>query len=93
MLCHNSKIILITISILIFVSILYILFKNAKDDIDKMSVSSSDSQLSSHAEVDLDSENSDFELDTKILNVDDVQSVRYRKKDRSLMLVLLSTVF
>lgn len=46
-----------------------------------MSVSSSDSQLSSHADVDAETEiNSDFESDSE----EYIQTVRYRKKDKSL---------
>lgn len=56
-----------------------------KDDFDKLSVSSSDSQLSSHAECDLDSE-SDVDTDSKHLNIEDgLPAIRFRKKDRSLM--------
>lgn len=50
-----------------------------------MSVSSSDSQLSSHAEQDFDSESSDFEIDSKFLNIDEMHALRYKKKDRSLL--------
>ncbi|CAH1285512.1 unnamed protein product [Diabrotica balteata] len=56
----------------------------SKEDLDKMSVSSSDSQLSSHAEQDSESELSDFDIETKLnLSDDGVQAVRYRKKERS----------
>lgn len=47
-----------------------------------MSISSSDSQLSIHAEVDLETE---IHSDTDVENEDGKQPVRYRKKDRSLM--------
>lgn len=49
-----------------------------------MSVSSSDSQLSSHAELDPESD-CDVDLDSKFLNVDDASAFRYRRKDRSLL--------
>lgn len=56
-----------------------------KDDCDKISISSSDSQLSSHAECDLDSE-SDIDTDSKHSNAEETgPTIRYRKKDRSLM--------
>ncbi|XP_050515571.1 leucine-rich repeat serine/threonine-protein kinase 1 isoform X2 [Diabrotica virgifera virgifera] len=56
----------------------------SKEDLDKMSVSSSDSQLSSHAEQDSESELSDFDVETKLnLSDDGVQAVKYRKKERS----------
>ncbi|KAG5883328.1 hypothetical protein JTB14_032528 [Gonioctena quinquepunctata] len=55
-----------------------------KEDLDKMSVSSSDSQLSSHAELDSDSEIGGFDLVSKLsVNEEGVQAVRYRRKDRS----------
>ena len=54
-----------------------------------MSVSSSDSQLSSHCEHDGETDlRCDFELDSKYLSNDETsQCVRYRKKDRSFMYV------
>ncbi|XP_065157528.1 leucine-rich repeat serine/threonine-protein kinase 1 isoform X3 [Atheta coriaria] len=55
---------------------------NIKDDCDRMSISSSDSQLSIHAEVDLETE---IHSDTDVENEDGKQPVRYRKKDRSLI--------
>ncbi|XP_017772148.1 PREDICTED: leucine-rich repeat serine/threonine-protein kinase 1 isoform X5 [Nicrophorus vespilloides] len=54
---------------------------NAKDDFDKMSVSSSDSQLSIHAEVDLETEMSDADTEME----DGKLPVRYKKKERSLI--------
>ncbi|CAG9859264.1 unnamed protein product [Phyllotreta striolata] len=55
-----------------------------KEDFDKMSVSSSDSQLSSHNEQDSESELSDFDIETKLnLKEDGIHAVRYRKKERS----------
>lgn len=57
----------------------------SRDDCDKISISSSDSQLSSHTECDLDSE-SDVDTDSKHLNIEEgVPAIRYKKKDRSLM--------
>jgi hypothetical protein len=54
-----------------------------------MSVSSSDSQLSSHCEHDVESDvRCDFDLDSKYLSNDEnSQCVRYRKKERSYMYV------
>ncbi|KRT85722.1 Ankyrin repeat-containing protein [Oryctes borbonicus] len=58
--------------------------ENTKDDCDKISVSSSDSQLSSHTEIDLDNDGcSDVEADPK--QDDGVFPVRYKKKDRTLV--------
>nr|CAH7742533.1 unnamed protein product [Callosobruchus chinensis] len=54
-----------------------------EEDLDKLSFGSSDSQLSCHAEPDLDSELSDIDVDTKLfLSEEGIQPVRYRKKDR-----------
>ncbi|CAH1175605.1 unnamed protein product [Phaedon cochleariae] len=62
-----------------------------KEDLDRMSVSSSDSQLSCHTEPDSESELSDFELVTKLkVSEEGVQSVRYRKKERSYIQLDLS---
>ncbi|XP_076250430.1 leucine-rich repeat kinase isoform X2 [Rhynchophorus ferrugineus] len=55
--------------------------RELKDDLDKMSISSSDSHLSSFAEN--DSENEFTEFDKIIGNDDSVHAVRYRKKERS----------
>ncbi|GJQ77064.1 hypothetical protein Trydic_g23635 [Trypoxylus dichotomus] len=58
--------------------------ENTKDDCDKLSVSSSDSQLSSHTEIDLDNDaSSDIEADCR--QDDGVLPIRYRKKDRTLV--------
>ncbi|XP_049820088.1 leucine-rich repeat serine/threonine-protein kinase 1 isoform X2 [Aethina tumida] len=57
--------------------------ESAKEEFDKLSVSSSDSQLSSHAEQDSESDMSEFDIDSKLLGLEDtVQAVRYKKKDR-----------
>ncbi|XP_031347203.1 leucine-rich repeat serine/threonine-protein kinase 1-like isoform X2 [Photinus pyralis] len=54
---------------------------NPKEEADRLSVSSSDSQLSIYAEADVESDiHSDFESDSD----DFIQSVRYRKKDKCL---------
>ncbi|XP_030762504.1 leucine-rich repeat serine/threonine-protein kinase 1 isoform X2 [Sitophilus oryzae] len=53
---------------------------DTKEDLDRMSVSSSDSHLSSFAEV--DSENEITEFDKIIGNEDAIHAVRYRKKER-----------
>lgn len=51
-----------------------------------MSVSSSDSQLSSYGEQDAELDVNDFYLDTKFMGSEEVcQAVRYRKKDKSFM--------
>ncbi|KAI4458153.1 ankyrin repeat and protein kinase domain-containing protein [Holotrichia oblita] len=58
--------------------------ENTKDDCDKISVSSSDSQLSSHTEIDLENDaNSDVESDSR--QDDGIFAVRYKKKDRTLI--------
>ncbi|XP_015840648.1 leucine-rich repeat serine/threonine-protein kinase 1 isoform X3 [Tribolium castaneum] len=56
-----------------------------QEECDKMSVSSSDSQLSSHCDHDSESEvRCDFDLDSKYLSSDEnSQCVKYRKKERS----------
>lgn len=60
------------------------MLQTTKDDCDKISISSSDSQLSSHAEIDLENDgNSDVECDAN--QEDGICPVRYKKKDRSLM--------
>ncbi|KAF5301002.1 hypothetical protein FQR65_LT08985 [Abscondita terminalis] len=54
---------------------------NPKEEYDRMSVSSSDSQLSSYAEVDMEADiHSDVESDADEF----VPTIRYRKKDKSL---------
>ncbi|XP_071051470.1 leucine-rich repeat serine/threonine-protein kinase 1 isoform X2 [Onthophagus taurus] len=60
---------------------------NTKEDCDRLSVSSSDSQLSSHTDVEVESDASccsDVESDS-IGFEDGVVPIRYRKKDRSLI--------
>ncbi|CAH0558750.1 unnamed protein product [Brassicogethes aeneus] len=55
-----------------------------KEEFDRLSVSSSDSQLSSHS-VDPDTETNmvDFEIDSKLLGLDEgFQAVRFKKKER-----------
>lgn len=58
-----------------------------------MSVSSSDSQLSALAEQDMESEASDLELDAKFFNVEDCATIRFRKKDRTLLYVFQKYIF
>lgn len=48
-----------------------------------MSISSSDSQLSSHTEPESEGESSDFCEETKLFNSE--EGVRYRKKERCYM--------
>lgn len=57
-------------------------FQTAKEEInDRLSISSSDSQLSVHSELVLDqTENSDYEI-----SADGVKLITYKKKDRSLV--------
>lgn len=62
-------------------------FQN-KEDVDKISISSSDSQLSAHLQGDSESEASDYDLETKVLTDDNVQAVRYKKKERCYVYVL-----
>ncbi|KAJ8934094.1 hypothetical protein NQ318_004975 [Aromia moschata] len=65
--------------------------ENQKEDLDRMSVSSSDSQLSSHTEPDSESETSEFPLESKLIYSEEgVQTVRYRKKGRSYMQIDLT---
>lgn len=52
---------------------------------DKLSVSSSDSQLSVHLQGDSESEASDYDLETRVISDDNVQTVRYKKKERCYM--------
>lgn len=52
-----------------------------KEELDRMSVSSSDSHLSAHTEADLEIEiHSDLESDSEEF----MQGIRYRKKDKAL---------
>lgn len=52
-----------------------------------MSVSSSDSQLSSYGEQDAELDVNDFYIDTKFME-EGSQAVRYRKKDKSFLYVV-----
>ncbi|KAJ8980099.1 hypothetical protein NQ317_008560 [Molorchus minor] len=55
-----------------------------KEKYDRLSVSSSDSQLSSHTETESEPDNAEFYMDTKFVSSEEgVQAVRYRKKERS----------
>ncbi|XP_056637900.1 leucine-rich repeat serine/threonine-protein kinase 1 isoform X1 [Diorhabda sublineata] len=55
-----------------------------KEELDRMSISSSDSQLSNHAEPDSESELSDFDIESKLnLSDDGIHAVRFKKKERS----------
>lgn len=53
----------------------------AKEDLDRMSVSSSESHLSNLTENDSESEITEF--DKMLCNEESVPEVKYRKKDRS----------